>query len=451
VKPLFRSVYVLLISTPRAYFLLMQGTTPSRERLTKRAVDAAQPAALESFVWDADVPGFGLRVTRAGVKSFVYQYRVRGEKNSRRYTIGRYGAWTVDQARDRCRELVQLVARGEHPREVAKSAAVDRQRAKITAEEREFGAVADRWIESYKTYKGKPRRASSVRAAQGAVTRLKGGFAGQNIAEIDRAALTRFLDGIPGRMLATRASVFAYARALWRWAGDRALIESNPFDGFKAPEKPDARDRALADEELALIWRATYRLEYPFGPIYRLLMLLGQRREEVGGMDWSELDKLTATWTIPAARTKGKREHIVPLPAAAAAELQALASKDKWPRSGLVFTVTGETSVSGWSKAKARLEAEATKLNEDAPMAGWRTHDLRRTMVTGFQRLSIPESVAKAVINHAMPKSDALSSYARHSYSDEKRAALDAWAAHIAALIKPKLAAGEAAQGGSPP
>jgi integrase len=429
----------------------MPSAPAPRERLTKRAVDAAKPGDVERFLWDADVPGFGVRVTPNGVKAFVYQYRIRGEKNARRYTIGRYGAWTVDQARERCRELVQMVARGVHPREAAKDAAKERERAKLRAEEREFAAVAGRWLKSYETFKGKPRRASSVRAATGAVERLKGTFAGQNIADIDQGALNRFFDDIPAHMLATRASVFAYARTLWRWSRQRGLIETNPFDAMRPPEKPEARQRALADEELALVWRASYRLEYPFGPIYRLLILLGQRREEVGAMDWRELDKKAGQWTIPASRTKGKREHMVPLPASVVADFEALAPKEKWPRSGLVFTVTGETPVSGWSKAKTRLDGEAKKLNKGRALADWRTHDLRRTMVTGFQRLGIPESIAKAVINHAMPKSDALSAYARHSYADEKCAALDKWAVHVAELLKPKLAAAEAAKRGSPP
>jgi integrase len=429
----------------------MQRSQPERERLTKRAIDAAKPESAERFLWDLDVPGFGLRVTPQGTKAFVYQYRMRGEKNSKRYTIGRYGAWTVDQARERCRELVQVVSRGAHPRDAAKDAVADRERAKAKAQEREFGAVADRWLESYRTFKGKPRRNSSVKAATGAVVRLKRSFTGQSIAEIDQAALTRFFDAIPASMLATTASVFAYSRTLWRWARQRGLLETNPFDVLSPPEKPEARQRALGDEELALIWRASYRLEYPFGPIYRLLTLLGQRREEVGAMEWHELDKEAGVWVLPAGRTKGKREHILPLPAAAIAEIDALAPKKKWPRSGLVFTVTGNTPVSGWSKAKARLDLEVAKLNEGRALADWRTHDLRRTMITGFQRLGIPESVAKAVINHAMPKSDALSAYARHSYAEEKRAAIEAWAAHVSEILKPKLAADEAAQGGSPP
>lgn len=429
----------------------MQSHGPSRERLTKRAIDAAKAGEVERFIWDVDVSGFGLRVTPQGVKSFVFQYRMKGEKNSRRYTIGRYGAWTVDEARERCKALVRMVEGGNHPREAAKDAAVERQREKIRAEEREFSKVADNWHTSYKTHKGKPRRQSSVRAAKAAVERLKKTFKGQNIAEIDRAALVRFLDGIPGGQIATRASVFAYARALWKWAGQRGLVENNPFDTMKAPEKPEARDRTLTDAELAAIWRGTYKLDYPFGPIFRLLILLGQRREEVGAMDWRELDQSAAQWTIPAGRTKGKREHVVPLPPAAMAELKALAPKEKWPRSGLVFTITGKTPVSGWSKAKARLDNEISKANKGKALPEWRTHDLRRTAVTGFQRLGIPESVAKAVINHAMPKSDALSAYARHSYAEEKRDALNAWAAHAADLIKPKLAADKAAKGGSPP
>lgn len=435
----------------------MPAAPSPRERLSKRVVDAAVAGAGERFIWDSDLAGFGLRVTRQGVKSFVFQYRMKGEPNARRYTIGRYGAWAPDQARERCKELARKVEAGEHPREAAQERAKARYKAKSDAVDREFSLVADRWIEAYRVREnGVKRRPASIAVAKFAMKRLKDEFTGQPIDAIDRKALKAFFASIPSVKAATRRNVFAYARMLWGWAADSELVSENPFIGFKSPSPPEARDRHLSDTELKTFWIATRKQSYPFGPLFRLLALTGQRRSEVAGMAWEELDQAASEWNIPASRTKNRKPHTVHLSEAVIAELNAMSPKPKWPHRGLVFTVTNETPVSGISRAKRRLDAEMADLTAKAGtkvIPPWRLHDLRRTFVTGLQGLKVGFEVIEKAVNHISGRSQGgvAGVYRQYDFKQERREALDAWAAHIGALLKPKLAADEAAQGGSSP
>jgi integrase len=177
----------------------------------------------------------------------------------------------------------------------------------------------------------------------------------------------------------------------------------------------------------------------PFGPLFRLLLITGQRREEVSGMSWSELDRKAAVWTLPADRAKNNKASVVHLSDLAVAELDALAKrakhKDGWPRRGLVFTTTGETSVSGHSRAKRKLDREvgdlAKKEKDCPPIQPWRLHDLRRTLATGMQRLGVRSEVTEAILNHVSgSKSGVAGVYQRHEWGPEKRT-LNAWADHI--------------------
>ena len=435
----------------------MQTARTPREHLTKRIVDAAEPGDAERFVWDADLPGFGLRVTPQGAKAFVYQYRMRGEKNSRRYTIGRYGAWTPDTARDRCKELVRLVEAGEHPREAAEERARARERAKADAIERAFSAVADRWLRGYRhTKNGRLLSPKSVAMAKQVAKRLKDAFGDRPINEIGKVDLRDMLDAIPAENIATRRNAFAYARILWNWAEEHDLIATNPFDTLAAPGLPPARARVLDDDELALFWRATRKEEYPFGPLFRLLALTGQRVSEVRGMTWQELSKSRRTWNIAGDRTKNGKPQLVPLSSAAMAELQAIAPKDEWPKKGFVFTTNGEVPVAGLSKAKLRLDRQIALLVKEAKVDApepWRVHDLRRTLATGFQELGVRFEVTEAVLNHLSgARSGVAGVYQRHDWKAERREALDSWAKHLLGLTTPKIISGsDAAQGGSPP
>jgi integrase len=242
---------------------------------------------------------------------------------------------------------------------------------------------------------------------------------------------------------------------LFKWAIGRGDIEANPLDGMPSPQAATSRDRVLSDEELALALRAAAKIEAPFGPFYQMLFATGQRREEVAGLDWSEVDGPGQLWTLPAERAKNGEASLIPLNRHAMAVLSDLAPKNdqgetKWPRRGLVFTTTGETPISGYSRAKARLDAKMLELaRKDAEEAGddpdtielapWRLHDARRTVATALQRLGVRFEVTEAILNHTAgaSRSGVAAVYQRHGWGPEKRAALDAWAAHCDAVLSP--------------
>jgi integrase len=271
---------------------------------------------------------------------------------------------------------------------------------------------------------------------------------GKPIPSIARADLQSIIDGIPPKRQATRRTVYAYASIFWGWALQRGDIEENPLSAMAKPKSPKARDRVLTDDEVALIWRTAGTLHAPLGAFYRILLLTGQRREEVAGMNWDELDRRTATWTIPADRAKNDNTHIVPLSPTALSELDllALAKQEKinepkpdpkrWPNSGPVMSIRGAVSLSCFSQAKRLLDGELAKAGDGAvELPSWRVHDLRRTMATGFQRLGIRFEVTEAVLNHLSgAKGGVAGIYQRHDWAEEKRSALIAWSEHVAAI-----------------
>ena len=426
--------------------------------LSKRTVDAAEPRQAAWFLWDdgkGAIAGFGLRVSPGGTKSYVLQYRMAGAKVDRRYTIGRHGPWTPDKARERAAELRRLVDTGVDPFEADAASHKARERERVVNLERAFDIVADNWLSAYKLDRhGKPRRQSSINIATTVVRHLKTQFGSRRIDELGRADIIAALDAIAPEKVAMRSSVFSYGRILWKWAFARELVDVIPFAALSAPAKPASRDVILSDAELAIVWRASRKVEYPFGPAFRLLMLTGQRRSEVFGMRWEELDKSSATWTIPAERAKNNQAQVVPLSEMAVAEITAMLSQPgetapaAWPKCGLVFTTNNTTAASGISKAKLRLDAAADEIAKEgrAKVPAWRLHDLRRTVATGLQRLGVRLEVTEAVLNHISgSKAGIVGIYQRHDWADEKRAALDLWASHVAGLVAPKVVSAETA------
>ena len=170
---------------------------------------------------------------------------------------------------------------------------------------------------------------------------------------------------------------------------------------------------------------------------------VGQRREEVAGMTWAELSEDLATWTIPATRTKNGIPHLVPLSQPASKILQVLRSdgpgdvQGAHQRAKLALVFPGErgTPFSGWSKAKSALDTASG-------VSGWWLHDLRRTLATGLQRLGVRLEVTEAVLNHLSgSRAGVVGIYQRHDWAEEKRAALDAWSAHLLAAAEGRLTA----------
>lgn len=411
--------------------------------VTKRSVDGLKPGADNVFLWDDELRGFGVKVTPNGAKSYVFAYRLGGrEAAKKRYTIGRHGSpWTPASARSKAEKIAALVKDGVDPMLVEKGRRKD-------AVELEFGDYAERFIASYTNIpRGSGRLRSPRWTAYAALIlrqRAVPAFKGKTIKQITKADVSSFLGSLvqwPG----LRRNAWAVMRQLFSWAVEQADIAMSPLLGSKPPPNVLRRERVLADPELALVWEAATGMDYPFGPLFRLLISTGQRREEVSGMDWRELDHDGATWTLPASRAKNGKAHIVPLNALAVAALDTVASNGGeegacvWPTRGFVFTTTGKTAVSGHSGAKSRLEASMHTLSSETaagePKEPWRVHDIRRTVATGLQRLGVRFEVTEAVLNHVSgAKSGVAGVYQRHDWKEEKRMALDAWAHHLTRL-----------------
>jgi integrase len=238
-------------------------------------------------------------------------------------------------------------------------------------------------------------------------------------------ALDRLIDA--GK-LATAGRVHSYARAAFGWAQKRGKVAGNPFQGLPISPGVTPRERVLDDDELAQVWEAAGTLGYPWRPFFRLATMTLQRREEVAGMRWSEINVEKRLWTIPAARMKNRKPHDVHLSDAAIAILGEI------PRiegCDFVLSTTGRAPISGFGKAKLRLDAAITKAR-GKPITPWRTHDLRRSGVSTLARLGFDSIVVDKLLAHQPAKLLGVAAiYQRHDFARERAAALDAWAAHV--------------------
>lgn len=405
-------------------------------RINKGNVDATQPGARDVLLWDDKLSGFGLKVTPAGAKTYLYQYRIGGRAGkTRRVTIGKHGAFTPEAARKEAERLAQLVGQGVDPQQ-------QKQDNARKAVDLAFKGYAATFVDDCLKVRWKASHKDGEAALRLYATPVLGS---KPLHEINRADIRAVLNKTKGRV-ATSRNLFAVLRRLFNWAVSQGDLEHSPLEGMEPPPLPKARDRVLSDDELSLAWQGADKLGYPFGPFVRMLILTGQRLEEVAGLEWAELDKAGAVWTLPADRAKNGAASVIPLSSLAVAELNALAKrirKEGWPRTGFVFSTTGKTAISGFSRAKKRLDGEVVKLmkasEEPVTVPPWRFHDLRRTLATGMQRLGVRFEVTEAVLNHVSgSRSGVAGVYQRHDWGPEKKAALQAWSDHVGGLLATK-------------
>jgi integrase len=408
-------------------------------KVNKQSVDSLRAGPKAHFLWDEKLRGFGVKVTPAGNKVFILQYRLGGRSTPvRRYTIGRFDPWSPEQAREKARALKRLVDDGIDPATVR----FERVRA---ATEFTVKVIADRFIKEYLERRWKKSHKLAKRTLE---TRLLPILGAKPIVSIDEADVEAVIAAIPVEMKGARRHAYAIMHRFFSWAVDvRDIpIDRSPAARVEAPEGPAEREHTLADWELRFAWLAADKLGYPFGPMYRLLILTGQRREEVAGLDWRELNRATADWQLPSTRSKNGVGNAIHLTDAALAELDGVAGGTKWPKHGLVFTTTGKTSVSGHSRAKRRLDAEIRVLNtkeaaeadeQAVDIAPFRVHDFRRTMATGMQRLGFRWEVIEACENRisGQARKGAGVIYQRHDWAADKKVAWEAWAAHVQSLV----------------
>lgn len=405
-------------------------------KLTDRVLKslAVEPGRKDRLVFDDECPGLGVRVTVKGTKSFVVQWTDPATRRKVREPLGVWGSITLDQARTAARAKLGDVARGLNP-------AAERKRSKAAAEAQraELALTLDALIDQWASLHLKHRRPRYAAEAQRAIRLAFGEYLKRPAAQLTRQEAITVLDGLAHAGKAVMAGqTLAYARSCFGWAEKRGRVPSNPFAGLPIAPAGTERERVLADDELHEAWEAAGTLPYPFGPFYRLVILTLQRREEVAGMRWAELSANFSLWRIPGERMKNGKPHDVHLPEAAREILRTIPQQ---AGSDLVFTTTGKTPVSGYSRAKAQLDgaimkamAKAAELTggEPAPLAPWRLHDIRRTGVSRLAAMGFDSIVADKLLAHKPAKLKGVASvYQRHDFAAERRKALEAWAAHV--------------------
>ena len=380
---------------------------------------------------DGKVAGLFFITQPSGATSWALRYRAEGA--SRKLTLGTFPALDLKAARRKAEEERGKIARGEDPATV-KQASRAAAKAERDGETDLVEKVVEKFIERYAKAQTRDWRETERLLEKNAVEKWKG----RRLSAITPPQVHDLLDEMTDRGAPIAANrVLAQLKVLGGWAVARGIIEKNPFEGIKAPasEKGRARERVLDGVEIKLVWNAADSIGWPFGPIVKLLLLTGARRDEVAQMEWREIDFDRAVWTLPASRSKNRREHTIPLSDTA---LEVLRSLPRIDRSEFVFTTNARTPVSGFSKAKPTLDRAMAELAGDgsSPVPGWVLHDLRRTVATNLQRLGVRLEVTEAVLNHVSgSRAGIVGVYQKHDYADEKRAALDAWARRLEAIV----------------
>ncbi len=376
---------------------------------------------------DGKIRGLYFVQQPTGAASWAFRYRFFG--SPRKLTIGPYPGIDLKNARDRAGAALVEIAKGIDPTFEKKKA---RAAARVPTDLAIIDDVVARFIKRYAIEK--TRKSSWKETERILQKEIVARWKGRPLASVRRADVHALLDEIFDRGAPIMANrTLAALRRMCAWAVERDIISESPCSGVKAPAAERSRDRILSDEELRLVWRGCDVIGWPFGPIMKLLILTGQRREEVAAMRWSELDLEARIWTLPKERTKNGVEHAVPLSDAAIEIIGALPKVHGLP--GFVFTMNGETSVAGFSNAKERIDAYIVGALGEAP-ARWTLHDLRRTFASGCARLGISLAVIEKILNHTSGSfAGIVGVYQRHSFADEKLAALEAWARFVAELV----------------
>ncbi|MCJ2108619.1 tyrosine-type recombinase/integrase [Methylobacterium sp. E-041] len=390
----------------------------TRPVVAKLTLDAGQR---ERVWWDAEMHGFGYRLR--GDRGTWVTRPPRGGGRSSLITLGAAALIDLADARRLAREQLAKAALGQDTRGARRAERAERTAAALTVKDAFARYSADAQARL------RPSTLANLR------THLDGHWSGLHalpLASVRRADVAEQLRKITsgsGPQAALRAR--RTLSTVYVWAIGEGLTESNPVVGTNAPAVEVRRERVLTDDELAAVWAACPPTN-DFGRIVRLLILTGARRDEVAGLRWSEIDTAGEVWRLPAARTKNKRPHEVPLSPAA---LEVLEAAPRLVGRPYAFG-TGQGPFSGFSRAKARLDEQ---LGFAEP---WRVHDLRRTAASGMQRLGTSVEVVEKALNHVSGTFGGIVGvYQRHDYAVERRAALDAWAAHVLKLAEHHFAA----------
>jgi integrase len=373
-------------------------------RLTDAFVRSLKPREKRYDVYDAQLAGFGIRVSPLGTKSWIVLSRNNQRKT--RVTLGRYPQMSLNTARQRALVTLNAMAQGEYKR--------------TNSFELFSDALQEWYLRDQSTNK------SFAQVEKTIALHVEPYLKNFKIREIEKRDLLKIIDRV-GRKAPTQANrVLSFVKRFFTWCVSRDLLDVSPANGIAKFKTEQGRDRVLSPIELERVYQACDQLEYPFGPLYKILLLTGQRLNEVAGMSWTEVDFDNAIWTIPSERAKNKSSHLVHLSKPVLKELNALY---EFSSSDLVFTTTGSTPVSGFSKSKRKLDHLSGVTN-------WRLHDLRRSFATvTTETLGFEPPVVDRILNHVSGSVQGIAAvYQRGEYLKKRKEVLEGWANYLEGL-----------------
>lgn len=432
----------------------------------------AAPKGKTADVYDTKISGFGVRVGdradakgRALTATYVVYCRWPSTGKPARRKVGDAKKMSLAAARRIAKRWLDLVEQGVDPQEQdreQKAAKAAAEQAEAALRENTFAKVAEQWFRRIKTQ----RKAREVERDFRRIFVQR--WADRPVTEITAADVERVINSMTDTPAQLR-NALGYVQRLFRWAArqTRFGLADSPAEKLRAQDfvgKKRRGNRVLTDEELRLLWRAVGRLrterrrtedddsayfpgDYPYGPLFRLLVLSGQRKSEVACARWREFDLPKRLWTIPAERMKSDRAHVVPLTDEMVALLAALprSTSKRADHDHLFSTTNGAKPVNSFGKVKARIDrrmlsalrAMARRRGDDpaaVSLPRWTIHDIRRTVRTGLSALPIPYQVCELMIAHAMSELGA--TYDLHSYEREKRRGFDLWGTRLHSILQ---------------
>jgi integrase len=437
-------------------------------KLTAATVGQAKAGAVRREIPDGGCAGLYLVVQPNGAKSWAVRYRSpierdgTGNRKAKKFTLGpllddgaagepKLGSpLGLADARALAIEALRKVRHGHDP---ARDYRAETHAARAAASNFVEDVFADFMAKHVRKRKGKPIR-ESTRLETGRLLGLvpdgdltswkmrtpKSGvlaqWAGREVRSITKRDVLDLMDKIVAGGAPVGANrTLAALKTAFAWCVKRDILATSPCDHVDDPSPENSSERELSGIELTALWRAAEEVGYPYGRMVQLLVLTGQRRDEVRAGRRGELDLASRMFRIPGDRTKNGREHHVPLSDSALAILEELPNIKS--KAGYLFTIAGEVPVSNLSRRKRRLDkamlAELQKIDPDiSELQPWKLHHLRHTLKTWMQRARIPKDVRNAVQNHIDGDMDELCGH--YSFEKEKRDALDRWARHVAEL-----------------
>jgi integrase len=417
----------------------------ARKTLTDRKVHSlkAAPEGKRSQIMDGLAPGFGVRVTDRGAKTYIFQARFPGSTNQARREIAKVDAITLEVARAKARDWTALIKQGIDPAQVEDRARDEQAQNRANT----FGGIMNDYFD---------RKLARQRSGAAIRKRIENNqlpvFKDRPIAEItDLDILAKIVNPRVVKTPAMARQLFNDLGGFFSWVIDQRIygLKVNPCAVIRISKivgKIVPRQRVLNDDELRAAWVAACRLPYPVGPYYRGLILTALRARELLNTDRAEwnLRSNAWEWTIPASRMKGKLAHVVPV----TADLHELVYEACPKRGKFLFSYKGGEKPMRLSvDMKAQLDAEIVKVlreiavecgadPENVVLPPFTNHDIRRTVRSRLSRIrGISLEAKESMLAHVRPNIQRV--YDTYEYFDEKREAMELWAARLREIAAP--------------